>query len=261
MNLKDAKIAIIGAGNVATRLALEFDRLGLDIVQIFSRTQRSALELASKLETTCTTEIKNITQNADIYFICVPDKVIEPLCSKLQLGNKLLIHTAGSVDMNVLKISSSEYGVFYPMQTFSKFKEADLSQVPIFIEGSSQHSEEMLYEIGKMVSHKIYSINSQQRQYLHLAAVFSCNFSNHMYGIAEDILKKNGIPFEILKPIIKETSEKIQKFQPRESQTGPAMREDMEILAKHEDLLANTPAYREIYTLISKSIIDLKHKP
>lgn len=261
MNLKDAKIAIIGAGNVATRLALEFNRLELNIVQVFSRTQRSALELASKLGTTCTTEIKNITPNADIYFICVPDKFIEPLCAKLQLGNKLLIHTAGSVDMNVLKVASSEYGVFYPMQTFSKFKESDLNQVPIFIEGSSQQSEEMLYEIGKMLSHKIYSINSEQRQYVHLAAVFACNFSNHMYGIAEDILKKNGIPFEILKPIIKETSEKIQKFQPRESQTGPAVREDMEILEKHEILLGNTPKYLEMYSLISKSIIDLKAKP
>ncbi len=261
MNLKDAKIAIIGAGNVATRLALEFVKLELNIVQVFSRTQRSALELASKLGTTCTTDIKSITRNADIYFICVPDKIIEPLCSKLQLENKLVIHTAGSVNIDVLKASSTEYGVFYPMQTFSKFKDSDLSQIPIFIEGSSQHSEEILYSIGKLISHKIYSINSDQRQYVHLAAVFACNFSNHMYGIAEEILKKNGIPFEILKPIIKETSEKIQKFQPRESQTGPAVREDMEILDKHETLLSKSPEYQAIYSLISKSIIDLKNKP
>jgi len=260
MNFKTAKLAFIGAGNVATRLALEFKSRGLSVIQIYSKTQRSALELASKLETTCTTEIKDITQEADIYFVCVPDKYIEPICAKLPVKNKLVVHTAGSVDIETVKEHIPECGVFYPMQTFSKFKEVDLNQVPIFIEASSQKSEEVLYDLGKLLSHKIYSINSEQRKSLHISAVFACNFSNHMYSIAEDILQQNGIPFEILKPLIKETSEKIQKFLPKACQTGPAVREDMEILENHEKILAHTP-YVEMYKLISESIINLKNKP
>jgi predicted short-subunit dehydrogenase-like oxidoreductase (DUF2520 family) len=261
MNIKEAKICVIGAGNVGTRLALSFQAAGLQIVQVYSRTQRSALELASKLGTACTTDIKNLTPDADIYLICVPDIIIGPLSSKIPAKNKMLIHTAGSVDIKVLEHNGGLRGVFYPMQTFSKFKEIDFSQVPMFIEGSCQESEEVLYALSRLLSHKVYSINSEQRKSLHLAAVFACNFANHMYGIADDILRRSGMHFEILKPLIKETSDRIQKLAPRDCQTGPAVREDLDILEAHMALLDSDPVYKDLYRIASNSIIKLKAKP
>jgi len=256
---KFKKIALIGAGNVATQLGLVLQKKDYEIIQVYSRTEKSAKAAAKKFNTDYCIDINEISKNADLYFLAVKDDAIEEIIKKLKLQDKLLVHTSGSTLMNILQHSTKNYGVFYPLQTFSKTRKVNFKNIPICIEANTKVNEEILFSLAHALSDVVLKINSEQRETIHLAAVFACNFTNHLFSIAEEILTQQKLSLDILKPLIRETVNKIKKNSPKEMQTGPAIRGDKKIMQKQLQLLKKKNDYKKIYELLSKDIISM-HK-
>lgn len=249
------KIVLIGAGNVATHLCKAFKQAGNEIVQVYSLTQKSAGALASKLKTNFTDSLKKINPSADVYIVSVKDDAVSAVLSQIQLKQQaIIVHTSGSVPMNVFAEKFKNYGVFYPLQTFSKGKKVNFKNIPICLEANNKKTVQALKILAEQISDTVTEIDSEQRKKLHLAAVFSCNFSNYLYAISETILNENGMNLDLLKPLIKETAGKIKKNSPRKMQTGPAKRQDLKVMESHLKLLANHKTYQEIYKLLSEGI-------
>ncbi len=253
------RIVFIGAGNLATRLALELKRNNFNIIQVYSRTIESAKLLSEKISTSFTNNLNDIIIDADLYFIAVSDNAIKDILQKINFNNKLIVHTSGSIAIEILKKYSDNYGVFYPLQTFSKTRDINFNFVPVCIEANNTENISILNELAKQISEKVYEINSEQRKYLHLAAVFSCNFVNHLYSLSDNILDKKNIPFEILKPLIIETANKIIDNKPHDVQTGPAIRKDKNVIDEHLKLLSDFPEIKEIYKILSNNIINFNN--
>jgi len=249
---KFPSVVLIGSGNVATQLGSALRKQDIEIKQVYSRTLSNAKKLAKKLDASSTSEIEEINNQADIYFVCLTDDTIESFCKKFHT-KKLMVHTAGSVALDVLKLSSDNVGVLYPLQTLSKSKRISLKKVPFFIEANNDLNLNKLKDLADLLSDRVYQIDSKQRMNLHVAAVFACNFSNYMFCVAEEILKQSNIKFDLLKPLISETVNKIQAHSPAQMQTGPAIRNDLRTIKKHLDNLEN-PEYRKIYKLLSENI-------
>lgn len=249
-------IVIIGAGNMATQLSLALVECGCHIKQVYSRTIESAQSLASKLPhgTPFTNIITDVVTDADVYIFSVSDSALPSLIDAMPLCSGLWIHTAGSMPMDVFSSRTSRYGVLYPMQTVSKERAVDWSQVPIFVEATNEDDTLIVENIASSLSQRVTRCNSQQRQALHMAAVFACNFTNHMYAIAEKLLSEQGLDFEAMKLLIRETELKAENISPRQAQTGPAVRKDYNVMNKHLALLADTPE-AELYRQISENII------
>jgi predicted short-subunit dehydrogenase-like oxidoreductase (DUF2520 family) len=253
--LKSIKsISFIGSGNVATHLAYNFFNNGFTINEIFSKSKENAEYLASKTNALASNSINQINTISDIYIISIKDDVINDVIRELPFKNKLIVHTSGSTPMSILK-DFDNYGIFYPLQTFSKEKNVNMAEVPFCIEASNNNIQQLLLDLGKTISKNVCLINSEQRKKLHLAAVFACNFTNYMYQIANDITSENNVDFNILRPLILETAKKIQENSPASMQTGPAIRNDEEVINNHLEQLANSKSYQEIYKIITKSII------
>jgi len=246
-------IVLIGAGNVATQLGLALKRANHKIIQVYSKHNPSAIELAKKLKSPFTTSLDEIISDADIYIISVKDDAIANVANHIRLNDKIIIHTSGSVAVDSIKSCSKNYGVFYPLQTFSKNKKADFKKVPICLEANNKKTFKILETLAKSISNNIHKINSQQRINIHIAAVFACNFTNHFYVIADDILKSNKLSLDLIKPLIAETAEKIKNNSPIEMQTGPAIRGDKKTMDKHLKMITNKK-YKQLYKLVSKSI-------
>jgi predicted short-subunit dehydrogenase-like oxidoreductase (DUF2520 family) len=247
-------ITLIGAGNLATRLGICLKSSRHNIVQVYSRTVESAKKLGDILETEFTSEATNINSISDIYIVSVSDKAVESVLDKFDLKDKLVVHTAGSVPMDILSQYSKNYGVFYPLQTFSKEREVDFSKIPICVEANSSENLNILNSLGESISNDVRQIDSEQRKQIHLSAVFVCNFVNHFYTIGEELLKEKGVDYEILKPLIRETAQKAIEFSPKEVQTGPAVRFDKKIIEKQLKTLEGHPEWQELYKLVSESI-------
>lgn len=223
-------ITLIGTGNLGTNLAAALLKAGHKVVQLHGRSfQLDEIE-------------------GDVVIISIKDDALRAVAEKLKDTDKLVVHTAGSVPMNVL--STARRGVFYPMQTFSKQRIVDFSEIPIFLE--SDTDIELLEELAHSVSQKVFHIDSEKRKSLHLAAVFACNFANHCYDLAAQILQQHNIPFEVMLPLIDETARKVHTLSPHKAQTGPAVRYDKRIIEKQENML--TGDKKEIYHLMSQSI-------
>ncbi|WP_457617371.1 Rossmann-like and DUF2520 domain-containing protein [Lutibacter sp.] len=245
------KVVILGGGNVAFHLTKHLLKSNaVTVAQVYNRNLSSIAYL--KNEVPITSNINELKE-ADVYIIAVADNAIAPLSSQLICNNKLVVHTSGGSNLNELK-SQSNKGVFYPLQTFSKDREVDFSTIPICIEATNNNDLKLLELLAATISKKIYHINSKQREKLHVAAVFVNNFVNHLYKIGHDICEKEHIPFEILQPLIKETSQKINELTPLASQTGPAKRNDTKTIKKHMAML--TKNQQEIYTLLTNSIYN-----
>lgn len=255
---KQLNIVIIGTGNVATQLALTLFKQKHKILQVAGRTKRNATELASKVKAEPITDLKKINSTADLFIVAVKDDAIERVVSQLKLKNKIIVHTSGSVNASVLKKVSLNYGVFYPLQTISKNRSVNFREVPVCIEYSNSTTEKLLFALASSLSDKVYKINSSQRKMIHLAAVFACNFTNQMYAIGEELLKENELSFEILKPLIAETAEKIKNNKPSLVQTGPAVREDKKTMKEHLKLLKDKRSLQKLYRLVSEEIIKTK---
>lgn len=244
-------IVILGGGNVAYHLTNALlQNSAVNVVQVYNR----SLEKISifKNRTSITNNLSEL-KNADIYILAVSDNVISELSSTLNLKNKLVVHTSGSMAIDELK-SVSNKGVFYLLQTFSKERKIDFSTVPICIEAQTDEDLRLLETLAKSISKNCYRINSNQRKSLHVAAVFVNNFVNHLYHIGHEICEQNKVPFEILLPLILETANKITTLPPLEAQTGPAKRNDSKTIKKHIAMLNKNQ--QEIYTLLTKSIYN-----
>ncbi len=255
--MKNYKIVFIGAGNVATHLGLALKKTGQNILQVVSQKNTSANTLAKILNCDFTSDLNKINTHADIYIIAVKDDAIVEVAKQLHLKDKIVVHTSGSISMENVRASSKNYGVFYPLQTFSKGKKVNFLKIPICLEANNSSTFKVLETLAKSISNDVQKTNSEQRKNIHIAAVFACNFSNHMYTIAEEILKSNKLSIDILKPLIEETAKKIKKNSPAEMQTGPAIRGDKKIMKAHSKLITNKKQ-KQIYQLISSSIIDSK---
>ena len=253
------KIVFIGAGHLAARLSQALKKAGYEIVQVFSRTEASAGKLAGTLQVPYTTDVSHIVTNAFLYIISVSDDAIESLVERLPLTDQLVVHTAGSVPMSIFTGKLTNYGVLYPLQTFSGIREVDFSRIPFFIEANTPNNLQLLENVSGMVSEKIYHASSELRMQLHLAAVFGCNFVNHLYHLAAQIAQQAGFGFGVLSPLILETAEKaVASGNPQNVQTGPAVRSDQEVMRKHLELLATRPEWQEIYTMLSNNIVKAK---
>ncbi|EFC73436.1 Rossmann-like and DUF2520 domain-containing protein [Prevotella melaninogenica] len=253
------KVTLIGAGNLATQLGKSLKKAGVIISQVYSRTEDSARTLGKLLEAEWLTDIKALRDEADIYIFSVKDSVLCELISEVckGRGDKLFLHTAGSMSMSCFEGKVLRYGVFYPMQTFSKTKDVDFERVPVFIEGNSIETEDIIRSFANMLSKRVITLSSADRKYLHLAAVWACNFTNYCYTVASDILGEHGIPFDVMLPLINETTEKIQKISPKEAQTGPAVRGDRNVMSKQLELMNDKEDLQKLYKMLSKGINPL----
>ena len=253
MNQPDYKIVFIGAGNVATHLSLALQQSGCSILQVYSKTALSASELGKKLQVPYSTSLPEINPNADVYIFSVKDSVLFDCIKEIPIVKGLFVHTAGSIPLSVFDGFNNRSGVLYPLQTFSKNREILLEEVPFFIEASNKNDEHLLCELVKLISKNITVLSSEKRKYLHLSAIFACNFVNHLYDLASQILEDQNIPFEYLLPLIKETAAKVGEMTPHEAQTGPAIRYDKSVIQKHLGLLTNEKN-KKLYEILSKSI-------
>lgn len=253
------RIVLVGAGNVATHLGIALQHAGWEIVQVYSRTEVSAQTLAVRLGVPGITSLQDICPDADVYMVMVKDAALNGILPELVKGRKdaLFVHTAGSMPMGIWRGYALRYGVLYPMQTFSKSRDMDFTTVSFFIEANNQADAELLKMMAGTLGPKVYEATSEQRMYLHMAAVFACNFTNHMYALSAHLLEKNGLPFEAMLPLIDETARKVRELRPEAAQTGPAIRHDRNVMDKHLDLLASEPRLQELYGMISDSIMNL----
>ena len=248
------RISVIGAGNVATSVSKAIVNKGFTLVQVIGRKMENVQALLAKLNSEqlieAVTDFNRLNKEVDCFIVCVND--IVSVLKGFHFKDKLVVHTSGSVGMSVFN-GFEKCGVFYPLQTFSKENPIAFDEVPLCIEGNSKEVVDELVELGKILSNKVVELNSQQREVLHLAAVFACNFSNYMYQVADELTTKNKIDFSILLPLINETANKIKKQSPKEAQTGPAKRNDQKTIDKHLAMLENNPN-KELYRLITELI-------
>ena len=250
------KIIMIGAGNLATNLAAALLGAGHDILQVYSRTMQSAQALAIIAGAAAVADIGEVRSDADLYILSVKDDALPLLIPQLCRGkeDKLFLHTAGSVSMDVFQGMAHHYGVFYPMQTFSKQKRVDFDDIPCFVEGSGEEETQAIEALAGELSRRVYQLSSADRKYLHLSAVFACNFVNHCYAVSEQILAKHGIPFDVMLPLIDETAAKVHHLNPVTAQTGPAVRFDETVIRNQSQLLRDNPLLKDIYERMSMSI-------
>lgn len=240
------EVVLIGSGNVATHLYNAFlNASDVKVIQVFARTQTLAIPL--ELQTSNWEDLKE----ASIYIISVSDDAIEKVASQIPYKNKLVVHTSGTTSINVLPFEKR--GVFYPLQTFSKDKSIDFSIIPVCVEASNEKERLLLFQLASYISSKVYTVSSEQRKALHVAAVFVCNFTNHLYQIGASICETNKVSFEVLIPLIAETAKKIEYLTPKQAQTGPALRGDIKTIESHLNFLSHSE-YKEVYQIITQSI-------
>jgi len=254
------KVVFIGSGKVVFHLSQAIAEVGLQISCFYSRNIESAQALALKHQSEWH-DLEHIELlDTDLVIVSVPDEALHEVMNKTPKSRALIVHTSGSMDMDILSPISPRLGVFYPLQTFSKEKAVDFQNVPFLIEAHDEKDLILLEQLAKKISTNVYQINSLQRKKIHIAAVFSCNFTNYLFHIAEDILEQADIPFEILKPLIAETADKIKELRPFHAQTGPAVRRDHSTIDAHLQALENEKKYQEIYQLLSESIMNSRKK-
>jgi len=248
---------LLGAGNVASHLGPALKAAGYKILQVYSRTDSSARQLALKLEAVPLVRAGDVISDADFYFVALSDSAFAEVLPQIKIKNGLLVHCSGSQPLSVLSPFATRTGVLYPLQTFSKSREVDFFQVPLLIEADSEKNLKALEIVAGKLSETVHVADSGQRQALHVAAVFACNFVNHLYVLAEGILNEKQLPFSLIKPLIQETAGKALEIGPINAQTGPAVRYDLNILEKHLEYLSRNPELQELYKTFSKGIFEL----
>ena len=254
--MKHFTISFIGAGRVAGTLCMEFFSKGYRIGKIVSRSEVAGKALANQ----CNAEWSDIiefSENTDIIFVAVSDSSITEVLEKLKCGQKTIVaHTAASFGLDVFPEKIKRKAVFYPLQTFSQGRKIDFNGLPIFIETSDENVSNIMTEVANSVGSKIFFADAESRRMLHLAAVFACNFTNHLLARGKEIAIKSGFSFEELKPLIAETISKAFDNSPEKSQTGPAERNDKITMSKHLEMLYFDNDLGKIYNDISTSIIN-----
>ena len=252
-------ISFIGSGNVATALALGMLGSGLRIVEVYSPSKPHASRFAALAGCDVAQDLTEMNRDSDLYVLAVPDDKIEEVASKLPVLKGIVAHTSGITPMEALS-SAKNYGVFYPLQTFTMGQPVNLGEVPFLIEGSTPEITKSLMALASKMSRSVHNISSGQRKYFHLAAVFVSNFSNHLYAIAWQLLEEQRLDFDFLKPLIRQTAAKIENVSPSAAQTGPARRNDRKAMAEHLKMLEAHPEYEALYKMISGQITKRYHE-
>ena len=232
------EIVLVGAGRLATNLGRALKEKGHHVLAVYSRTKTSAETLATQIDALPTDDLSCLPSKADAFIVAVKDaalaKVIPMLCRGRE--DQVFLHTAGSMPLSVFQGFAQHYGVFYPMQSFSKERQVDFSVIPLFLESSDEKTDLLSHQLAQSISQHVFDLSSEDRKHLHLAAVFACNFANHCYALSAKVL---------------------EKLHPKEAQTGPAIRWDENVLAAQKALLSEEPEMQQIYELMSKSIHKL----
>lgn len=246
------KVVLLGYGNVNSHLLKAFSKSEeVAVTQIY---KRNLNDLSTNLPSVPFTDKLGNIADADIYIIGISDNAIEDFSKNLPFKNKLVVHTSGGASMDILS-THNRRGIFYPLQTFSKQRNLSFQKIPICIEADDPKDLLLLKKLGEGISKTVVEVSSEKRAKLHVAAVFVNNFVNFLYHVGENILSEEDISFDLLKPLIMETAEKVETLSPRAAQTGPAKRNDTKTISKHLELLDNSP-YKEIYEMFSR---QLKH--
>lgn len=251
------RVCVIGSGNVGFHLALAWHEKGVQVVQVFARELKKALQLAERIDAQAITQFQQLVSDADLYVLAVPDHAIEQVASKMKAvlpTSAFVVHTSGATPSTLLQPYFSNFGVFYPLQTFSIAKQPDFQQIPICIDASTSAQVQVLFLLAVSLSPKVFELSDTQRAKLHLAAVFANNFTNYCYHIAEMLLQEDHISFELLQPLIQETVNKMKQLPPAQVQTGPAIRGDVNTLQRHLHLLSAHPDWQLLYQHLSDRI-------
>lgn len=250
------RITLLGSGNVATHMGAALKNAGHQVVQVWSRNLQNAAMLAYHLGAQPVNELNAIHPDTDLLIIAVKDDAIAQVAATLVTKKIGVVHTSGATNAEVLA-SFDSYGVFYPFQTFSKSRSLDFFEVPLFVEGNNPETTHKLLSLGKTISKQVQVIDAEKRKALHLAGVFAGNFPNFLYHAAAEILQKQELDFDLLRPLILETVLKVQHHQPHEVQTGPAFRRDTQTMLNHFELLKDQPELQKIYRQLSQLIVKM----
>lgn len=247
-------ISIFGTGNVAFHMIKAISLLkNYKILQVYGRSEQKHYDFSNEFNFDLkTTSDLNEIQPADFYLVCIKDDAIEEFIEKIARPNIICMHTSGSLP---LLDKNCKNAVFYPLQTFSKSSELNYAEIPFCIEATEEDVFTKVEELALAISDSVFSISTEQRRSLHVSAVFVCNFVNHLYSLGEEICKEKGVPFEILKPLIKETASKVQQISPTEAQTGPAKRNDQNTIQSHLRQLSGKDQ-KNVYQLLTNSILN-----
>ncbi len=249
------QVVVIGTGNVATVLSKLIVAKGHTIIQVVGREMENALSIAIPIGAKASDAIATITPDADIYIIAVNDDAIANVAKQLQLNNKLVVHTAGSINKQVLSQVSNNYGVLWPLQTLRK-ETIEIPDIPFVIDASNDESINMLEHFAKSLSSMCFRANDEDRIQLHVSAVVVSNFTNHLFALVEDYCVAENLDFKLLLPLINQTIQQLDKDSPKNLQTGPAIRGDFETMNKHVEILEKYPSLKELYKAMSISIIN-----
>ena len=249
------KIVIIGSGNVAYHLAKAFTQNNIEVSQIFGRNEVELNKISEELNIPYSTKDLD---DADLYLISVSDSAVEQVSDLIKTEKALVAHTSGSLPLEILK-GNYRKASFYPLQTFSKTKNLDYSKIPFFIETENQIDEKSLFELASLISDHVETSDYEKRKYIHLTAVFACNFVNHLFARAKEIADSQDLDFNYFIPLIDETVEKIHHLEPKLAQTGPAVRGDERILKLHEELIKDEQ-HLKVYQLMNESIKKMYNK-
>ena len=255
------KITLLGAGNMAWQLGAELSKHPqLEIEAIYSRDHKNAQALSQHIGMGKATDQLALQDLAsDLFILCVSDQAYEEVIQQLTLPEHAIItHTSGSHPLTILDRFAARAGVFYPFQTMSKHKPVDFQQIPICIESKHPSILDKLQQLGELISPKVHQVSSEARKKLHLSAVFACNFANHMWAIAEKILNEHQMSFELLEHLVAEIFEKSRLIGPSQSQTGPAIRHDENIIQSHLTALENQQDFQKIYEVITRNIQEFE---
>lgn len=253
-------VTIVGAGNVGWHMAIALYHAEIEIINVVSRTRQHASELAGLVSAIPLTGAAGIERAPDMFLICVNDDALGQVVEKYAGFDALIVHTSGSSGQEIFQEMKGKFGVFYPLQTFTRKNEMMYGTIPFFVEGTSTEVVDQLKGLAEIISGIVYEADSERRRLLHVAAVFACNFSNHLAAIADELLAAAELNFELLLPLMEETNRKLKSMDPVSSQTGPAVRNDSKIIEKHLRSLEGMPKEQELYRLLTENILRYRNR-
>lgn len=255
MTTQEKGIVIVGAGNIAWHLGRRLAEQKIPLKAILNRTEKKGKDLATELGTVYRSDWQVEADQASLVILAVSDAAMNKVIERLNVSGCPVVHTAGSMPMEILQDKFESHGVLYPFQTLTKGVACEFSTIPLCIEASDEKTLEQLSELGHKLSNRVYILSSEQRKHLHLAGVIVNNFTNHFIARSADYMKKKGLDVDLIQPLLNETLHKLEKTSAYKAQTGPARRNDRVVIQEHLAMLSGEPELKNLYSLITDSII------